>query len=259
MVIHTVKDFGIVSTAEIDVFTDVKSASYKLSWTKISDAVSYNVYRLNDDGYELVATVDNNSYHIGGLDYGQIDTYKITAVYKSGTQKYESAYSSEVIASTTPAKVKDFTATAYTQTVKFTWSAVENADSYNIYILEDGQYVLVGTSTGTSHKVAGLSEGTEYEFYIRAYIRLSSSTVKGSMTCVSAVTKPAKPETMSVSSVKTTSHKLSWNQTPGANYYYVYRYSSSSKKYEIIGKTESLSYTVTGLSAGKTCRQDLQL
>ncbi|MBO5936470.1 MAG: fibronectin type III domain-containing protein [Clostridia bacterium] len=232
--------------------TDVKSASYKLSWTKIADAVSYNVYRLNDDGYELVATVDNNSYHIGGLDYGQIDTYKITAVYKSGTQKYESAYSSEVIAATTPAKVKDFTATAYTQTVKFTWSAVENADSYNIYLLEDGQYVLVGTSTGTSHKVTGLSEGSEYEFYIRAYIKLSSSTVKGSMTSVSAVTKPAKPEKMSVSSVKTTSHKLSWNQTPGANYYYVYRYSSSSKKYEIIGKTESLSYTVTGLSAGKT-------
>ncbi len=232
--------------------TDVKSASYKLSWTKIDDAVSYKVYRLVDDGYELVATVSNNSYHIGGLDYGQIDTYKITAEYKSGSQKVESAYSSEVIASTTPAKVKDFRATVYTQTVKFTWSEVENADSYNIYLLEDGQYVLIGTSTGTSHKVTGLSEGTEYEFYIRAYIKLSTSTVKGSMTSVSAVTKPAQVEKLSVSNVTTTSHKISWNQTPGANYYYVYRYSSSTKKNEIIGKTDKLSYTVTGLSSGKT-------
>ena len=232
--------------------TDVKSASYKLSWTKIADAVSYKVYRLQDEGYELVANVDNNFYHIGGLNYGQIDTYKITAVYKSGSQNVESAYSSEVIASTVPAKVKDFTATAYTQSVKFTWSAVENADSYNIYLLEDGQYVLVGTSTGTSHKVTGLAEGSEYEFYIRAYIKLSSSTIKGSMTSVSAVTKPAVVSELSVSDVTTSSHKISWPETAGANYYYVYRYSSTAKKYQLIGKTDSLSYSFTGLSSGKT-------
>ena len=232
--------------------TDVRSASYKLSWTAISDAVSYKVYKLKDDGYELIATVTGNSYYVAGLTFGQIDTYKITAVYKSGSQKAESSYSAEVIASTTPAKVKDFKATAYTQSVKFEWSEVENADSYNIYILENEQYVLVGTAMGTSHKVTGLTEGTEYEFYIRAYIKLSSSTIKGSMTSVKAVTKPAKVEKISVSNVTTTSHKLSWPKTAGANYYYVYRYSSSSGKYEIIGKTTKLSYEVTGLSAGKT-------
>jgi beta-N-acetylglucosaminidase/fibronectin type 3 domain-containing protein len=232
--------------------TDVRSASYKLSWTAIPDAISYKVYKLKDDSYELIATVTTNSYHVGGLTFGQIDTYKITAVYKSGSQKAESSYSAEVIASTTPAKVKDFKATAYTQTVKFEWSEVENADSYNIYILENDQYVLVGTSTGTSHKVTGLTEGREYEFYIRAYIKLSYSTIKGSMTSVKAVTKPAKVEKITVSNVTTTSHKLSWQSAAGANYYYVYRYSSSGGKYEIIGKTSKLSYEVTGLSAGKS-------
>ncbi len=232
--------------------SDVKSASYKLSWDKISDAQSYKIYRLNGDSYELIATVSNNYYLIGNLSYGQIDSYKITAVYKAGSDKVESDYSSETIASTTPAKVKDFKATAYTQTVKFTWSKVENADSYNIYVYEDGQYVLLGTSTGTSYKVTGLSEGTEYEFYIRAYIRLTNSTIKGSMTSVNAVTKPATPQTLSVSGATTSSHTISWNETPGANYYYIYRYSSKTKSYSIIGKTAGLSYEVTGLSAGKT-------
>ena len=232
--------------------SDVKSASYKLSWDKISDANSYNVYRLNHDGYELLANVSSNSYLVGNLYYGRIDSYKITAVYKVGSEKVESDYSSETIAATTPAKVKNFKATAYTKTVKFTWSEVENADSYNIYVYKDGQYVLLGTSEGTSYKATGLSEGTEYDFYIRAYISLTNSTIKGSMTSVSAVTKPAKPENLSISGVTTSSHTVSWEETPGANYYYVYRYSSKTKSYTVIGKTEKTSYKVTGLSSGKT-------
>ena len=232
--------------------SDVKSASYKLSWDKISDAETYKIYRLNGDSYELIASVTNNSYIVGNLSYGQIDTYKITAVYKSGSKNYESAYSDEIMAATTPAKVKDFTATAYTQTVKFTWSEVENADSYNIYAYENGQYVLMGSSTGTSHKVTGLSEGKEYEFYIRAYIKLTDSTIKGSMTSVSAVTKPAKVESMSISEVTTNSHRVSWSETPGANYYYVYKYTSATGSYVLIGQTEETSFVSTGLNPGKT-------
>lgn len=232
--------------------SDVRSASYKLLWDKIPDADTYKIYRLNGDTYEVLATVSSNSYTVGNLSYGQIDSYKITAVYKSGSKQYESSYSDEIMAATTPAKVKDFKATAYTQTVKFTWTAVENADSYNIYIYENGQYVLVGSTSGTSHKVAGLSEGTEYEFYIRAYIRLTDSNVKGSMTSVSAVTKPAKTETLSISEVTTKSHRISWNETPGANYYYVYKYTSATKSYVLIGKTAETSFVSTGLNPGKT-------
>lgn len=232
--------------------SDVRSASYKLSWDKISDAQNYKIYRLNGDSYEMLATVSSNSYTVGNLSFGRIDSYKITAVYKSGSKTYESAYSDEIMAATTPAKVKDFGATAYTQTVKFTWSAVENADSYNIYLYDNGQYVLMGSTSDTSYKVAGLSEGTEYEFYIRAYIKLTDSNVKGSMTSVSAVTKPAKVTSMSISDVKTNSHRVSWEETPGANYYYVYKYTSATKSYVLIGKTDGTSFVSTGLNPGKT-------
>lgn len=232
--------------------SDVKSASYKLSWSAIPEATGYKVYRLKKDSYELIATVSNNNYIVGSLDFGQIDSYKITAVYTEGSKKYESNYSEEVIAATTPAMVKNLKATPYTETVKLTWSEVENADCYNIYLLEGEKYVLIDTVTGTSCKIQELVPGMEYKFYIRAYIRLTNSTVKGSMTYVSVTTKPKKVETISVSGVGTTYHTISWTQADGANYYQIYRYSSKEKAYVVVAETKNLSYKFTDLTPGKT-------
>lgn len=232
--------------------SDVKSASYKLSWNVIDEASGYKVYRLKNDSYELVASVSTNYYTVGSLSFGQIDTYKITAVYKESSKKYESNYSEEVIAATTPAMVKNFKAKAYTRTVKLTWSAVENADCYNIYLLDGEKYVLLDTVTGTSCKIQELVPGAEHTFYIRAYIRLTNSTVKGSMTHVEATTKPVKVETLSISGVGTTYHTLNWEEAEGANYYHIYQYSSKERAYVIVAKTKNLSYKFEGLTAGKT-------
>ena len=232
--------------------SDVKSASYKLSWNAITEAVGYKVYRLKNDSYELVASVSTNYYTVGSLSFGQIDTYKITAVFKEGSNKYESNYSEEIVAATTPAAVKNFKATAYTRTVKLSWSAVENADCYNIYLLEGEKHVLLNTVTGTSCKIEELVPGTEHTFYIRAYIRLTNSTVKGSMTSVGAVTKPVKVEKVTISSVGATYHTLNWEEAEGANYYHIYQYSSKEKAYVVVAKTKDLSYKFEGLTAGKT-------
>lgn len=232
--------------------SDVKSASYKLSWNAVPEADSYKVYRLRDDGYELLASVSANYYTVGSLSFGQIDSYKITAVFKEGSKKYESNYSEEVIAATTPAMVKNFKAKAYTRTVKLTWSAVENADCYNIYLLEGDKYVLLDTVTGTSCKIEELVPGADYKFYIRAYIKLTNSTVKGSMTYVDAATKPVKVEKLTVSGVGTTYHTLNWEEAEGANYYHIYQYSSAEKKYVVVAETKNLSYKFTDLTAGKT-------
>ncbi len=232
--------------------SDVKSASYKLSWNAIPEADSYRVYRLKNDSYELLSGVSTNYYTVGSLSFGQIDTYKITAVYKEGSKKYESNYSEEIIAATTPATVKNFTAKAYMRTVKLSWNAVENADCYNIYLLEGEKHVLLDTVTGTSCKIQELVPGGEYTFYIRAYIRLTNSTVKGSMTSVSAVTKPEKVEKLTISGVGATYHTLNWEEAEGANYYHIYQYSSKEKAYVVVAKTKKLSYKFEGLTSGKT-------
>ena len=232
--------------------SEIKTASYKLSWDKISDAVSYKIYRLKGDTYELVVNVSGNSYIIGNLSQGQIDNYKITAVYKNGSKNEESDYSHEITAATTPAKVKNLKAVPSAKSVKLTWDQVANADYYNVYLTENGQYTLLGGAVDGSFEAEGLKPGNTYEFSVRAYIEITDSTVKGSITSLKAHTKPSKVTSVKVSDAKTNAHTLTWTAAEGANYYHIYRYSSADAKYVLVAKTDKLTYTFTDLSAGKT-------
>ncbi len=230
----------------------VTSTSYKLVWKSISQADSYNVYLKNGSKYEKVASGANNFYSVSSRKNGDVAYYKISAVYKVGKKTVESELSEEVGATTLPGKVTGFTATPSTTYVNLTWDAVKNADCYNVYIYEDGEYNLQKTVKGTSYKLTGLQQGVTYKFTVRAYIKLNTGTRKGSMTSVTATLKPAKVSKISLSSVTDKTQKLSWPAAVGANYYYIYRYNSTSKEYEQVAKTSSRSYTFQNLTAGKT-------
>ena len=232
--------------------SEIKSASYKLSWTKIPEAVSYKIYRLKDDSYALLATVSSNSYTVGSLTMGQIDSYKITAVYKDGNKKPQSDYSREIIAATTPDKVKNLKGTATSSTATLTWSDVNNADYYNVYLSENNEYTYLGVASEAGFTAKNLLPGRTYEFVVRAYIEITDSTVKGNTVSVKVTTKPEKVTSIKVSEPKTDSHTLTWPKAKGANYYHIYRYSSADGKYILVAKTDKLTYTFTGLSAGKT-------
>lgn len=230
----------------------VTASSYKLSWTKISQAKSYNVYIKSGNSFVKKTNVTTNSFTSSKLTSGQVDTYKVSAVYLVNGKTVESDLSQETYGATTPQKVKNLTVTPYTQSAKLTWSAVTGATHYDVYIYNEGEYVLKSTVTTTSCKLTGLSYGVTYKFAVRARIKLSSGTAYGSKVSVSQTLKPAKVTSVTVSSVTTTRQKVSWSAAKGANYYYIYRYSSSKGKYVKVASTSAKSYTFTGLSAGKT-------
>lgn len=232
--------------------SEVKSASYKLTWTKIPDAVSYKIYRLKNDSYVLLANVSSNSYTVGNLTMGQIDSYKITAVYKDGTKKPQSDYSKEIIAATTPDKVKNLKATVANKTAKLTWNTVDNADYYNVYHLENSEYTYLGIASDGSFTAENLTPGKTYEFVVRAYIEITDTTVKGNTASVKVTTKPDKVTSVKVSNPDNYGHTLTWSKANGANYYHIYRYSSADGKYVLVAKTDKLTYTFSDLSAGKT-------
>lgn len=240
------------SVPEDFTLSSVTASSYKLIWKTIDKATGYNVYRKDGNTYEKIASGTKTYYSVSGLTNGDVAYYKVSALYKVGSKTVESELSEEMGATTLPGKVTNFTATPSTTYVTLKWDAVKNADCYNVYIYEDGEYNLQKTVTGTSYKLTGLRQGATYKFTVRAYIKLNTGTRKGDMTSLSATLKPSKVSNITLSSATETTQKLSWSAAVGANYYYIYRYDSSSKAYVKIAETSARSCTFEKLTAGKT-------
>lgn len=67
---------------------------------------------------------------------------------------------------------------------------------------------------------------------------------------ISAASKVAKVQNVTVSSVAANKVTLKWKKASGVSGYRVYRYSTNKKKYVYVGKTKKTSYTVSSLNAG---------
>lgn len=232
--------------------TSNTSTSYKIKWSAVENAVSYNVYQKKNGSYTKIASTKTNSYAVKGLTAGNKNYYKVTSVVKIGSVSYESSQSKAFSAATLPAKVSSVTVTPAATTAKVSWKATPGATRYRVYVYSDskGEYVSKATTEGTSCTVKSLIAGKNYKFAVRAYVDMTGGYVYGSLGTAEAMTLPCTVTNVKVSSVKTTSHTLKWSKASKANYYYIYRYSSSS--YKLIGETSSASFNVTGLSSGKT-------
>lgn len=254
-------DYSAVITAKTGIpapnnlkATDVKSTSYKLSWSAVSGATEYNIYRKSGSSYKKLATVKTTSYSVTGLTEGAVNYYKITAVMKSGSTKNEGTATPVFSVSTIPAKPASLKVSTDAKTATVSWSAVKGATSYNVYVYEADKdsYRLIKTVTATSYKITAMKPVTSYKIAVRAYIKTNAGTKSSSLASITFTTRPVKVSKISVSSVKTDSHVLSWSKSAGANFYYIDRYNPSTGKYTNVGGTSGTSYTVKSLVSGTT-------
>ena len=100
---------------------------------------------------------------------------------------------------------------------------------------------------------AGTTPGTTYYYTVRPYILVDGSPA-GDLYSeqVSGKTSLQAP-TLKAASASYSSVKLTWSKVAGAQGYKVYRYSSKTKKYELvktITRSDTVSYTNTGLTTG---------
>jgi fibronectin type 3 domain-containing protein len=122
---------------------------------------------------------------------------------------------------------------------------------YNIYRNTDasGQYTLIGTLTVPAYTDTGLSANTTYYYKVSVF---NSTGVAGPQSDpVSARTKPATPIIYDLYSVNN-SISLSWGSVQGAQSYLIYRSTSASGLYTLVGASSSSSYSEYGLSTGTT-------
>ena len=218
-----------------------------LSWTAVSNATSYKIYRGTSSGsYTSLATgVSTNSYSDTTVATGSTYFYVVTSF--NGT---DSAYSTEV--SIKPIATFSIASTTVTGSggINLAWPVVSGADSYDIkYGTTSGSYTSTLSSQTSPKILTGLASNTTYYFVIVAKNAVGTSSSQNTAE-VSAKTSLTAPTSFAATAVDGKIN-LSWTATSGATSYNIYRGTSSGSR-SLLGSTSTNSYTDTTDIAGTT-------
>ena len=171
----------------------VDGPAIKVSWSKVSNASGYKIYRkANGGSYKLVKTITSGSttsWKNTSVKKGTNYTYKVKAYYNNGSKNIYSSYSSTAktkitgsISAPSGVKVKK-----YSSYNKVTWNERSYATGYKIYRkVGSGSYKLVKTTTSSStvsYKDTNVKSGKKYTYKVKAYYKnYTYSSAKGKYT-----------------------------------------------------------------------------
>jgi fibronectin type 3 domain-containing protein len=229
----------------------VSPASIVVTWTLVTGATLYNVYRdTSDTGtYSFSRTVSTDTLVDSGLAAGTRYYYRIRAVNNSG----ESGLSFTKNAITLPAIPAGASAAGVSSScILITWPAVTGAASYKIYrnSVDTGAFQLAGSATRDTFSDTSLSAVTTYYYKISA---VNSSGESGPSASCSAITKKLPtPNNVSAAAVSSSGITITWTAVAGAGSYTVYRSTNDTGTYPVIDSVATDTFSDTGLTAGAT-------
>ena len=247
---------AVAPAAPTVTMTHSDSGKPKLTWSAVSGAASYRVYRSESrgTGYSLLGTTTSTSYVNTGAAAGKTYYYRVKAVNSAGTSAYSNIVSGRAKAAIPAAPRVTIGNSSASGKPQLTWAAVDGAAKYEIYrsTQQSTGYSLLGTTTSTSYVNTGAAVGKTYYYKVRALnvdgaAGAYSSTVSGAAKAVA----PAAP-TVTMTHSDSGKPKLTWSAVSGAASYRVYRSESRGTGYSLLGTTTSTSYVNTGAAVGKT-------
>lgn len=218
-----------------------------LTWSAVSGASSYKVYRTttSGSGYTLINSPATNAYSDNTVANGT--TYFYTVVANNGS---DSAMSSEV--SIRPISSFSLTAatTASSSSINLTWGTSTGAATYDVrYGTSTGVYLTTVSNVTSPYTLTGLTAGTRYYISIRAANAVGTGTQYDSneMNALTAVGAPA------ISLVGTPGNvAVSWGAVSGATNYNVYRGTTSGTYSQIASAVSGTSYNDNTVTNGTT-------
>ena len=234
-----------------------------LSWNKAAkDVTGYRVYRYDpgQDKYVHIKTTSKCSFVDNDVKPGTTYQYKVRCYWKIGGTNYYGTTSSVAETTVPPAQVTGVKTEKRGSTYfTLSWNQVSGASGYRLYQYNPGSQsyetvVTIPKGTTTSYQVSGLSGATEYRFKVKAYKKVNGVVSWGiASKGYRNSTNPFKVKNVKLSK-KSTSVTLKWNKVSGAEGYQLYRYNSSTKKYDKIAtirNNTTFSYTDTNRKKGK--------
>ncbi len=248
-----------LGTPMLSSVTVASPTSIKVTWSAVSGAAGYKVYRSTSStsNFAAVKTITSGStinWTDTGLSPGTTYYYKVCATGVDGATAVNSnasaVKSAKPVLGTPTAK----SASASYTSIKTTWGAVSGAAGYELYraISKTGTYTKVYSGTALSYTNTGRTTGKTYYYKVKAYVMAGSTKVYGSYSAiVYAKAVPGTP-TAKATRVSNSSVKVTWSAVTGTTKYQVYRATSKTGTYSLLTTTTSRSYTNKALKNNKT-------
>ncbi|MDE6110790.1 MAG: SH3 domain-containing protein, partial [Eubacterium sp.] len=227
--------------------------SFTLSWSSVTGADKYEIYIKNADGsYSRMKTTTETSFTTSTAIYRKQYTFKVRA-YTSKNKIY-SNFSNEVSEMSTKLPAPKFNEPKVNENGSFelSWSAVNGADQYEIYIKNSNGYSRMKTTPEASFTTAVAAYGKQYAFMVRA-VDSNNNTYSEYSNEVFTVnhTKLSEPAFNPVTINANASFKLSWSSVSGADKYEIY-IKNTDDSYSCMKTTTATSFT----TAVATYRRD---
>lgn len=256
-------DPGTPPDAPVDVAASEGSYSdrIRVSWTPSKNATSYTVYRSDsEDGeYEEIGRTDESSFFDSKVESGNNYFYSVVALSNSG----ESDYSSIATGYTKTEKVitgipQNVQGDSKESMVFLRWDKVEGAAGYYIYRYskKKDDYIKIAESKIAKFKDKKVKVNSKYWYIITSFNENGESD-KSETVQVNVEEEaekeeaPGIPVNLNVSKGEfEDSIKISWDKTPNTQNYYLIKWYSPLKEWEVIGNVKETSYIDKDVKSG---------
>ncbi|WP_407306763.1 cell wall-binding repeat-containing protein [Desulfosporosinus sp. SB140] len=246
-----------IPSAPTDVTATVASINQiYLTWDSVSYATYYYVYRSTSPygTYSIVGVPTTTNYTDSSVTANTTYYYKLQAVGSAGTSSDSAIVNATTtISSSAMSAPTNFTATVISSNqVYLNWYPVSYATYYSVYRSTSltGTYTIVGVPTTANYTDSTVSANTTYYYKVEAVGNTGSSPDSAIVYATTTTSNGALPAPVNVTATTASSSQiyLSWDPVSSATYYNVYRATSYSGSYSIIGVPTTTSITDSGLS-----------
>jgi len=239
------------------------STSTNLSWSAVTPPAnctitSYTIFR----GGTSIGTATGTTFAVTGLTASTTYSFTVSATDSFGAGGQSTAVSvttASASCATKPSAPTGLSASGTTSTgTNLSWTAVSaptgcSISGYTVYKAGTA----IGTATGTTFAVTGLTASTTYSFTVAAIDAAGTGTASSALSVTtsagaSCTATPSAPTGLAASGTTSSSTSLSWSAVTAPANCTISGYTVYNGATAVTTVSSGTSYTVTGLTASTT-------